>query len=178
MLTGGRAEQRMSSMAGGTDHDMGKTAAVRAVSERVVIASEVAVVTAAELLVVVSILVAAVILYGLFFGRLAEALHAIGTMDALQAAVEKVFAGVLLLMLGLELLKSLMNFFTGFQIQVEIILVVAMIAVARHIMLIDPEHTDWTTLVGSAALVLALAVSYALVRACRSSREDVHPDEG
>jgi uncharacterized membrane protein (DUF373 family) len=165
-------------MAARADHDSGKTGGLRALSERIVRASEVGVVTAAELLVVVSILVATVILYVLFVSRLAETSHSIATMDALQAAVEKVFAGVLLLMLGLELLKSLMNFFTGFQIQVEIILVVAMIAVARHVMLIDPEHTDWTTLVGSAALVLALAVSYALVRACRSSREDVHPDEG
>jgi uncharacterized membrane protein (DUF373 family) len=67
-------------------------------------------------------------------------------------------------MLGLELLKSLTKFFTGFEVQVQIILVVAMIAVTRHIMLVDLEHTEWTTLVGAGVLILALAISYALVR--------------
>jgi uncharacterized membrane protein (DUF373 family) len=47
---------------------------------------------------------------------------------------------------------------------VQIILVVAMIAVTRHVMLVDLEHTEWTTLVGAAALILALAISYVLVR--------------
>jgi uncharacterized membrane protein (DUF373 family) len=149
---------------------------VRAASERVVHASELIIVTAAELLVVVSILVATVVLYALFFGRLGEALHGLHTIDALQAAVEKVFAGVLLLMLGLELLKSLTKFFVGFEVQVQIILVVAMIAVTRHIMLVDLEHTDWTILVGAAALILALAISYMLVRRQGSDGGEDEPE--
>src|SRR5690348_12495872 len=84
---------------------------LRAVSERIVRGSEIAVVTAAELLVVLSILLAAVVLYVLFFSRIDEAWRDLHSIDALQAAVEKVFAGVLLLMLGLELLKSLTKFF-------------------------------------------------------------------
>ena len=135
-----------------------------AATERLVHASQIIVVTAAALLVVISILVAAGLLYALFFGRPGESLSGIHSLNALQAAVEQVFAGVLLLMLGLELLKSLTKFFTGFEVQVQIILVVAMIAVTRHIMLVDLEHTQWTTLLGAGTLILALAVSYALVR--------------
>ena len=101
--------------------------------------------------------------------KLLAVLDMVSTLEV-QAAVEQVFAGVLLLMLGLELLKSLTSFFTGFKTQVEIIVVVAMIAAVRHVMLIDLEHTAWTTLVGSAALVLALAVSYALIRLRFSNR--------
>lgn len=150
---------------------------LRTASERLVHASELLVVTAAELLVVVSIVVAAVILYALFFGRLGEALGDLHSIDALQIAVEKVFAGVLLLMLGLELLKSLTKFFVGFEVQVQIILVVAIIAVTRHIMLVDLEHTAWTTLVGAAALILALAISYVLVRRQRSDADGDEPAE-
>jgi|GEM_PF-4337083 len=152
---------------------------VRAVSERLVRGSEIVVVTAAELLVVICVLIAAGVLYALFFGRLAEAWNDLHSLDALQAAVERVFAGVLLLMLGLELLKSLTKFFTGFEVQVQIILVVAMIAVTRHIMLVDLEHTEWTTLLGAAALILALALSYVLVRRPGADRDkaggDNHP---
>ena len=142
----------------------GEAKGIRALSRRVVWASEVLVITAAEVLVIASILVAAVIIYILFGDHIASGLHSIESLDDLQASVEKVFAGVLLLMLGLELLKCLTTFFTGFQVQVEIILIVAIIAVARHVMLIDIEHADWRTLVGSAALILALGGAYALVR--------------
>jgi uncharacterized membrane protein (DUF373 family) len=151
-------------MSAGSDQTSPMGRGLRALSQRVVRAAEILVVTAAELLVVVSILVAAVVLYALFFSRVDDALNHLHSLDALQAAVERVFAGVLLLMLGLELLKSLTKFFTGFEVQVQVILVVAMIAVTRHIMLIDVARTDWMVLVGSAALILALAVSYVLVR--------------
>ena len=143
-----------------------------AATERLVRASEIIVVTAAELLVVISILVAAGVLYALFFRRLAEGLNDLHSIDALQSAIERVFAGVLLLMLGLELLKSLTKFFTGFEIQVQVILVVAMIAVTRHIMLLDLEHSDWRTLLGAGVLILALAISYALVRWHSSNADD------
>jgi uncharacterized membrane protein (DUF373 family) len=146
--------------------------ALLAATERLVRASEILVVTSAEFLVVVSILVAAGILYALFFGRLAQGLSDLHSLDALQSAVERVFAGVLLLMLGLELLKSLTKFFTGFEVQVQVILVVAMIAVTRHIMLVDLEHTAWTTLLGAGVLILALAISYALVRRHSSNADD------
>ena len=166
-------------MSASSDHGSRTPRGLPAATERLVHASEIIVVTAAELLVVISMLVATAVLYALFFGRLAEALQEVHSLDALQAAVERVFAGVLLLMLGLELLKSLTKFFTGFEIQVQIILVVAMIAVTRHIMLVDLEHTGWTTLVGAGVLILALAISYALVRRHGSNAgKDQAADDG
>ena len=157
------------------DNGLRKPSGLKAAGEQLIHTSQVIVVAAAQLLVVASILVAAAILYGMFFGRLSVSLASLQSLDALQVAVERVFAGVLLLLLGLELLKSLTKFFTGFQIQVEIIVIVSIIAVARHVMLIDLEHTAWTTLLGAAALVLALAISYALVRQPRSNADDGPP---
>ena len=157
------------------DNGLRKPSGLKAAGEQLIHTSQVIVVAAAQLLVVASILVAAAILYGMFFGRLSATLASLQSLDALQAAVERVFAGMLLLLLGLELLKSLTNFFTGFQIQVEIIVIVAIIAVARHVMLVDLEHTEWTTLLGAAALVLALPISYALVRQRRSNADDDSP---
>jgi uncharacterized membrane protein (DUF373 family) len=160
-----------------TRPDRGSWAArtLPAATERLVHASEIIIVAAAELLVIISILIATGVLYALFFGRLGDFLGSNHSLDALQVAVEHVFAGVLLLMLGLELLKSLTKFFTGFEIQVQIILVVAMIAVTRHIMLVDLEHTEWTTLLGAGVLILALAISYALVRRHSSNAGDDKP---
>jgi uncharacterized membrane protein (DUF373 family) len=148
-----------------TDHGSQRAAAVRAIGERVVHACEVVVIAAAELLVVISIVVATVVLYTLFFSKVGTSqLGSIDSVDDLQDAVERLFAGVLLLLLGLELLRSLTSFFVGYRFQLEIIVVVAMIAVARHIMLIDFKHIEAPVLLGAAALMLALAISYAIVR--------------
>jgi uncharacterized membrane protein (DUF373 family) len=72
-------------------------------------------------------------------------------------------------MLGLELLETLKTYFTESHIRIEVILVVALIAIARHIMLMDIDHTSGPVLVGSAALTLALAVSYWLIRSRREA---------
>src|SRR5262249_19585112 len=96
--------QRRLWMAG---QDAGKTAGLRGLMDKVVHVSEVAIVAAAGVLVILSILVAAGILYAIFIGRIDDAVHSVGSIDELQAGVEKVFAGVLLLLLGLELLKCL-----------------------------------------------------------------------
>jgi uncharacterized membrane protein (DUF373 family) len=67
-------------------------------------------------------------------------------------------------MLGLELLETLKTYFQDYHIRTEVILVVAIIAVGRHIIQTDFEHTSGSVLVGMAALIVALAVSYYLVR--------------
>jgi uncharacterized membrane protein (DUF373 family) len=148
---------------------------VRAAIERLIGLSELLVVAAAELLLVGAILLATAALYGLFVGALPHSIGTIDSLDELQAAVEHVFAGVMLLLLGLELLKSLSSFFVGYRVQVEIIIVVAIIAVTRHILLIDFERTEASKLFAIAALVVALAVSYAIVRRGRGASE---PDDG
>jgi uncharacterized membrane protein (DUF373 family) len=154
-----------------------KRSGLRGAGERLTRACEVAVVSAAGLLVIISVILAAVILYALFIERLrAGNLTTISSTDALQQAVEQIFAGILLLLLGLELLKSLTSYFLGHHIQLEIIVVVAMIAVARHIMLLDFTHVQASSLLGAAALMLALAISYALVRQRRSNPAEA-PDQ-
>ena len=74
------------------------------------------------------------------------------------------FAGVLLLLLGLELLETMKTYFSDFHVRTEVILIVAMIAVGRHIVQIDFEHIPAASLGGIGVLMLALSVSYFLVR--------------
>ena len=132
--------------------------------ERIVRFGEILVVTAGGLLLLAAVIVAAGTLFVLFVSGVIHSLGSIDSIPELQTAVQRVFAGVLLLMLGLELLETLKSYFTDFRLNIEIILIVALIALGRHIMLLDIEHTDGTVLLGVAALTLALAVSYRLVR--------------
>jgi uncharacterized membrane protein (DUF373 family) len=133
--------------------------------EKLVRISEFFVVCAAGLLVIAAVIFATCALYALFIKGLHANFGSIESLDHIQESIQHVFAGVLLLMLGLELLETLKTYFQHYQLRTEVILVVAMIAVGRHIIQFDFEHTSGSMLAGMAALMLALAVSYHLVRA-------------
>src|SRR6185437_5112251 len=135
-----------------------------ALSEKLVRGSELFVVWAAGLLVIAAVILATVVLYALFVDGFHMHLGTISSIDAVQESVQNVFAGVLLLMLGLELLETLKTYFKDYHIRTEVILVVAIIAVGRHIIQTDFAHTSGPVLGGMAALIVALAVSYYLVR--------------
>ncbi|MBB6095179.1 uncharacterized membrane protein (DUF373 family) [Povalibacter uvarum] len=96
------------------------------------------------------------------------------TVGDLQRILQRAFGGVLLVLLGLELLDTLRSYFNEHRIRLEIILVVAVIAVGRHIILLDFERLDGMTLVGIGVLVIALTGGYYLVK--RSSNERPGPD--
>jgi uncharacterized membrane protein (DUF373 family) len=137
---------------------------IREKIQRLISVSELVVVVAAEILMAIAIVIAGLILYGLFVYGVLTSLIKVSSLDQLQTDLQHVFAGVLLLVLGLELMKSLESFFVGFRVQVEIIVIVAIIAVARHVLLIDFEHAEPLKTLASGGLILALAISYVLVR--------------
>lgn len=86
-----------------------------------------------------------------------------------QMRVQNAFGGALLVLLGLELLETVRTYFAEHRVRLEVIMIVAMIAVSRHIITIDFGHADGPWLAGVAALVLALGAAYYLVK--RSSEE-------
>jgi uncharacterized membrane protein (DUF373 family) len=88
----------------------------------------------------------------------------IETIDEFQTAVQSLFAGILLVVLGLELMDTLRNYFIEHRLRVELLLSVALIAVARHVIQLDYEHASPWLVIGVAFLVFSLAASYVGVR--------------
>ncbi len=88
----------------------------------------------------------------------------IDSIAELQQAVQSLFAGVLLVVLGLELLDTLRNYFIEHRVRVEFLISVALIAVARHIIQLDYEHTSPWLVIAIALLTFSLAASYVGVR--------------
>jgi uncharacterized membrane protein (DUF373 family) len=96
-----------------------------------------------------------------------ETVHAVGqfeTVAQLQEAVQSLFAGILLVVLGLELMDTLRNYFIEHRLRVELLISVALIAVARHVIQLDYEHTPAPVVIAIALLVLSLAASYVGIR--------------
>jgi uncharacterized membrane protein (DUF373 family) len=100
----------------------------------------------------------------------------IETIADLQDAVQSLFAGILLVVLGLELMDTLRNYFMEHRLRVELLLSVALIAVARHIIQLDYEHVPPLLVIGIAFLVFCLAASYVGVRVLMSSRAGIGTD--
>ena len=123
-----------------------------------------------KVLLIVSVAVAIVMLYVLFFNGIRGHLTSIESVGGLQTALPRVFAGVLLVLLGLELIETLNAYSADHHVRIEVVLIVAMIALGRHIVQMDFEHLSGPVLFGVAALMVALAVSYFAIR--RSHREE------
>jgi len=78
--------------------------------------------------------------------------------------MQKVFAGVLVVLLGLELAETIKSYFADHQIRVEVILIVAVVAVGRHIIQLDFDHAPAGEIVGLSALMLSLTGGYFFVK--------------
>jgi uncharacterized membrane protein (DUF373 family) len=108
---------------------------------------------------------ALLILVLLVFREIGRSWGQIDSVAELQEAVQALFAGVLLVVLGLELLDTLRNYFIEHRFRVEFLISVALIAVARHIIQLDYEHASPWLLMAIALLIFSLAASYVGVRA-------------
>ena len=79
-----------------------------------------------------------------------------------------IFGYVLLILIGLELLETIKAYLSEHIFHVEVVLEVAMIAVARKVILLDYKEYPSLTIFAIAALILALAIGYYLEKRSRS----------
>ena len=78
-----------------------------------------------------------------------------------------IFGYVLLILIGIELLETIKAYLSEHVFHVEVVLEVAMIAVARKVILLDYKEYSGFTILAIAALILALAVGYYLEKRTR-----------
>jgi uncharacterized membrane protein (DUF373 family) len=70
----------------------------------------------------------------------------------------------LLVLIGIELLDTMMEYFRENAIHVEIVVLLAIIAIARKVILLDPSQMDGVELIGIGVIILGLAGAYFLIR--------------
>lgn len=139
---------------------------------------EIVTVRALQVLVTLLVVVATVLLYTLFVeGLRTQAAH-IESVDSLLSVMQKSFTGVLTVILALELLETLKAYFAEHRIRLEVILIVAIIAMGRHVLEIDFDHTRGVELLGFSAVILALTLGYFLVKRAQISQMpgEAHPE--
>jgi len=82
-----------------------------------------------------------------------------------------VFGFFMLILIGVELLETIRAYLNEHEVHVEIVLEVALIAVARKVVIIDVKEYSAETLLAIAAIVVSLAGAYYLQKQIRNRRE-------
>ncbi len=80
------------------------------------------------------------------------------------AGMLEIFSLFLLILVGLELIEVIKDYLRDDTVHAEIVLLVAIIAVARKLVVMDLKEMQPLTLVGLAAVIVALAVAYYLLK--------------
>jgi uncharacterized membrane protein (DUF373 family) len=78
--------------------------------------------------------------------------------------LREVFSGFLLLLIGIELMKTVVMYLQSHVLHVEVVLTVAIIAVARHTIDLDLETANPLLLIGIGVVVLSLSLGYYFFR--------------
>src|SRR5215470_3429625 len=120
----------------------------------------------------IGITAAVAILVLLVLRELGRSWSQIDSVAELQQAVQALFAGVLLVVLGLELMDTLRNYFIEHRLRVEFLISVALIAIARHVIQLDYEHVSPWLVLALAALIFSLAASYVGIRRVERRKPD------
>lgn len=76
----------------------------------------------------------------------------------------QIFGFFLLILIGVELLETIKAYLAEQVVHSEIVLEVALIAIARKVIILDLEKYSSMTLVGIAALILAIAGAYFIIK--------------
>lgn len=87
----------------------------------------------------------------------------------------EVFGFFLMILIGLELLATVRAYLRHARLCVEVVFLVAMIALARKVIVIDYKETPPLVLVGIAGLILSFAVGYVLLRRVHRSARAEEP---
>lgn len=78
--------------------------------------------------------------------------------------LQDIFGSFLSILIALEILENITAYLRRHVVQVELVVATSLTAVARKIIILDLDKVDGTQLIGLAIAILALAISYWLVR--------------
>jgi len=70
----------------------------------------------------------------------------------------------MMVLIGLELLETIKNYLTQHALHVEVVLLVAMIAVSRKVIILDMKETGAELMIGIAILLFSLSGSYYMIK--------------
>jgi uncharacterized membrane protein (DUF373 family) len=90
--------------------------------------------------------------------------EAVTVVSTRMIVLRDVFGGFMLILIGVELMKTVAMYLLSHEMHVEVVFTVAMIGIARHAIDLDLAHLEGLQLIGLSTLLVALALGYYLFR--------------
>ncbi len=84
----------------------------------------------------------------------------------------KIFGLFLNVLIALEILENITGYLKKHVLQVELVIVTSLIAVARKIIILDLDKVEGMDIIGLGLAVLALSTSYFIIRSSHSKPRD------
>ena len=88
----------------------------------------------------------------------------------------ELFGLFLLVLIGIELLETMKKYYTEGRVELDVIISVSLIALGRKIITTDPKAYEPLTLVGIAAIILALIAGYWVIKKTNRVEHDTAQD--
>ncbi len=76
----------------------------------------------------------------------------------------EIFGFFMMILIGLELLESIRAYLSDESLHVEVVFLVAMIAIARKVIILEIKDLEPLVLIGIASIILALSLGYYFVK--------------
>jgi len=84
----------------------------------------------------------------------------------------KTFGLFLNVLIALEILENITAYLKKHVLQVELVIVTSLIAIARKIIILDLKATEGIEIIGLGIAILSLSISYLIIRSSNSKKEN------
>jgi uncharacterized membrane protein (DUF373 family) len=120
------------------------------------------------LILMVLILIASVLeLAIVLFQEVTDATNGVLLLDINE--LFRIFGFVFMILIGFELLETIEMYFKKNIIHAEVVLLIAVIAISRKVILLDLEKYDPIAIIGLSLIILALGACYYLIKRSNKS---------
>jgi len=105
-----------------------------------------------------------IVFLSLLFGGILSGIQDSFSENNIMKHLHGIFGGFLSVLIGIELLYTIKMYLIEDVIHVEIVLLVALIGISRHVIDLDYKHMEPITIFGISALIVALSAGYYLIK--------------
>ncbi|MFN7526372.1 MAG: phosphate-starvation-inducible PsiE family protein [Dolichospermum sp.] len=92
--------------------------------------------------------------------------------DHFSQTLFKIFGLFLNVLIALEILENITAYLKKHVLQVELVIVTSLIAIARKIIILDLKATGGIEIIGLGIAILSLSISYLIIRSSNSRKEN------
>lgn len=110
------------------------------------------------------VLYTTIVFLGMLFSGIFSSIQNSFSENNIMKHLHKVFGGFLSVLIGIELLHTIKMYLKEDVVHVEIVLLVALIGVSRHVIDLDMTHLEPMTIFGISSLIIVLSGGYFLIK--------------